>query len=161
MAAKVHKTLRLDNDLVERVNALKNDSETLSNAMCRVIAVGCETLERGTDENTVVAQNVAQSDHDESTQRIIDLLAEDNARLTAEHEADRKAIAEKDEQIAAALAKAHDLAEQAHVLMGMAQKAEALPEPDEGGAAEAETIGAAPRPAPAKIGFLDWWKNYR
>lgn len=160
MAAKVHKSLRLDNDLVERVDALRKRDEPLSNAMTRVMAVGCETLERGTQESTA-EHAVAQTEHDESTARLIATLEQEAERLRAEHEADKAAIAEKDEQIARALAKAHELAEQAHVLMGITQKTEALPAPIEGGATEAAPIEAAPKPAPAKIGFMDWWRNYR
>lgn len=166
MAAKVHKSLRLDNDLVERVEKLKQDSEPFSNALCRVLTVGCEHLERGTVESTaehVVAQSehgVAQAEHDESTAKLIENLEREAERLRAEHEADKAAIADKDEQIARALAKAHELAEQAHVLVGMAQKTEALPAPDEGegGAITAE---AEPKAPPAKIGFWEWFKNYR
>ena len=162
MGGKVHKSLRLEKDLIERVSALRGDGEALSNAMERIMAVGCETLERGTGESTAehaVAQPVAQPEHDEITARLIGTLEAENARLTAEHEADKAAIAEKDAQIAAALEKAHELAEQAHVLVGMAQKAEALPAPAE--PTEAAPPEAEPRQAPAKIGFWDWFKNYR
>jgi len=159
MAAKVHKSLRLDNDLVKRVEALRNENEPLSNAMCRVMAVGCDTLENvARQEHVRNAEAMAEhkAEHDENTQKIITLLEAENARLVAEHEADRAAIAEKDEQIAAALAKAHDLAEQAHVLTGRAQEAGQLPKPaDDGG--EIVTVS----PVPEKIGFWDWWKNYR
>lgn len=159
MAAKVHKSLRLDNDLVERVEKLKQDSEPFSNALCRVLAVGCECLERGTVESTS-EHDVAQAEHDESTAKLIENFEREAERLRAEHEADKAAIADKDEQIARALAKAHELAEQAHVLVGMAQKTEALPAPDEGegGAITAE---AEPKAPPAKIGFWEWFKNYR
>lgn len=160
MAAKVHKSLRLDNDLVERVDALRESDEPLSNAMARVMAVGCETLERGTHESTA-ERAVAQTEHAESTARLIATLEQEAERLRAEHEADRAAIAEKDEQIAAALAKAHELAHQAHVLMGMEKTAEALPAPGEAGATGDAATDTEPKPAPAKIGFLDWWRNYR
>ena len=160
MAAKVHKSLRLDDSLVKRVEALRNDNEPLSNAMARVMGVGCDTLENVARNEAVMnseAMAAYKAEHDENTQKIIALLETENARLAAEHEADRKAIAEKDEQIAAALAKAHDLAEQAHVLTGRAQEAGQLPKPadDEGG----EIVDVTP--APAKIGFWEWWKNYR
>lgn len=159
MAAKVHKTLRLDESLVERLEALRKEGEAFSLTTNRVLAVGCDTLEN-------VARNIevehadmmagARAEHDESTQKLISLLEAENARLVAEHEADRAAMAEKDEQIAAALAKAHDLAEQAHVLTGRAQEAGRLPKPDEGGG---EIVDVTP--APEKIGFWDWFRNYR
>lgn len=164
MAAKVHKSLRLDNDLVERVNGLREDGETLTNAMARVMAVGCDALERGTHENTVehgCSTDVAQPEHDENTALLIETLRAENARLTAEHEADKAAIADKDEQIARALDKAHELAEQAHVLVGMAQRTEALPAPDEPAATDDAPAEPEPKPAPAKISFWEWWKNYR
>ena len=157
MAAKVHKSLRLDNDLVERVERLRNEDEPFSNAMERVLIVGCDSLERGTDDGTenTPENGVAQAEHDESTRKLIERLEADIARLEAEHEADRAAIADKDEQLARALAKAHDLAEQAHVLTGRAQEAKQLPKADEGG----EVLDVTP--APEKIGFWDWFKNYR
>ena len=157
MAAKVHKSLRLESDLVERVESLKQEDEPFSNALCRVLAVGCETLERSTDyegENTPKG-SVLQVEHDESTRKLIERLEADIARLEAEHEADRAAIADKDKQLAAALTKAHDLAEQAHVLTGRAQEVKQLPKADEGG----EVLDVTP--APEKIGFWDWWRNYR
>lgn len=159
MAAKVHKSLRLDKNLVERVERLKRDGESFSNAVERVLIVGCDSAENVTrNEVAEHAANtgVPQGEHDESTRKYITLLETENARLTAEHEADRAAIADKDEQIAAALSKAHDLAEQAHVLTGRAQELGALPSaPDnDGGVLDVS-------PAPAKIGFWDWWRNYR
>ena len=161
MAAKVHKSLRLDNGLVERVESLKREDEPFSNAVERVLTVGCDALERGTVCNTkehgenTPKDGVPQLEHDESTQKLIDRLEADIARLEAEHEADRAAIADKDAQIAAALTKAHDLAEQAHVLTGRAQEVKQLPKADEGG----EVLDVTP--APEKIGFWDWWRNYR
>ena len=162
MAAKVHKSLRLDKDLVDRIDALRDGDENLSNAMARVMAAGCETLERGTVCSTAEhaeSTGVAQPEHGESTALLIETLRAENARLAAEHEADRAALADKDEQIARALDKAHDLAEQAHVLMGMAQKTEALPGAD--AQPEAANAEAGAGQAPKKISFRDWWRNYR
>ena len=129
--------------------------------MERVLIVGCDTLERGTvcsteehGENTQ-DNSVAQVEHDESTRKLIERLEADIARLEAEHEADRATIADKDEQIARALEKAHDLAEQAHVLTGRAQEAKQLPKTDEGG----EVLDVAP--VPQKIRFWDWFHNFR
>lgn len=158
MAAKVHKSLRLDNDLVERVERLKQDGEPFSNAICRVLAVGCDSLENVARNEAVEhadARAEHKAEHDESTRKLITLLEADNARLVAEHENDLRRIEEKDRQLAAALSKAHDLAEQAHVLTGRAQEAKKLPTANDGG----EVLEVAP--APEKIGFWDWWRNYR
>lgn len=155
MAAKVHKTLRLEPELVSRCEALRKDGEPISTAMARIIGVGCITLECATNGSTGehdVAQpehDVAQVEHSEDAQRLIDALEAENARLRAEHEADRAAIAEKDAKIAAALDKAHELAEQAHILVAQANAPEALP--------PAEDAPEAPR----KISFRDWWRNHR
>ena len=166
MAGKVHKTLRLEKDLVDRVEALRNEGEATSSAMTRIIAVGCDCLERGTDcgtgEHSVahdVAQPVAQPEHDESTAKLIERLETDIERLTLEHEADRAAIADKDEQLARALERAHDLAHQAHVLIGM-EKTEALPSADGQGTTEAAPKAEAEQ-KPKKISFREWWRNYR
>lgn len=158
MGAKVHKSLRLDNDLVERVERLRNDNEPLSNAMCRVMAVGCDTLEgvaREARAEQVETRNGAREKHDETTERLIKLLEDDKARLIGEVEGYKAAIAEKDAQIAAALEKAHELADQSHVLIGMTQQARELPSPEDGG----EVLDVTP--TPAKIGFWEWFKNYR
>ena len=160
MAAKVHKSLRIDKSLVERIERLERDGEPFSSAIERVLIVGCDFLERGTNEPQQ-EHGVAQAEHDENTARLIATLEREAERLRAEHEADRAAMAEKDEQIARALEKAHELAEQAHVLIGMGQKAEALPAPSEPDATDTAPAEAEPKPAPAKIGFWDWWKNYR
>lgn len=154
MGAKVHKSLRIDNDLIERVEKLKEENEALSNAICRVLYVGCETLECSTAESTA-EHDVAQREHDESTRKLIERLEADIERLTAEHEADRAAIADKDKQIAAALEKAHELADQSHVLIGMTQEAKKLPTGEEGG----EVLDVTP--IPEKISFREWWRKYR
>lgn len=169
MAEKIHKTLRIENDLVNRVKALQREDEALSNTMVRLMIVGCETLERDTAEDTG-GHGGTHAEHGEDTARLLEVLERENARLIAEHEADKRRIDEKDKQIAAALEKAHSLAEQAHVLMGMAQQAEALPEaapaeqveqtePEpigkESPAAEHENTAPAEQPEKKK-GFLSW-----
>lgn len=133
----VHKSIRLDNSLVERLESLKEDSESLSETIRRALVVGCDVLQGGTDVpqrstvlqgGTDVPQNGAQGiTHDGA--KLIEHLEHEIARLEAEHDADRAAIAQKDEQLARALEKAHELAGQAHVLMGMTQRADALPTP--------------------------------
>ena len=177
MAAKVHKTLRFDESLVKRLEALGKEGEAFSLTVNRVLAVGCDTLEN-------VARNVEvehadmmaehKAEHDENTRKVITLLETENARLMAEHEADRAAIAAKDEQLAQALAKSQELTEQAHVLTRLAHERKELPPyregeqegtEAEGGTDEAQSGGAAPeivaQVVPERIGFWDWFKNYR
>lgn len=143
MAEKIHKTLRIENDLVNRIKALQREDEALSNTMVRLMIVGCETLEKDTAEDTG-GHGGTHGEHGENTARLLEVLERENARLVSEHEADKRRIDEKDKQIAAALEKAHSLAEQAHVLMGMAQKTEALP--------EAATVEHMERAEPEPIG---------
>lgn len=138
----VHKSIRLNDSLMKRIDGLISDGETQAETIRRVLVVGCDVLEsgregntdgaqQGTDEstNTRRAQVGARVARDESTQRLIEYLEREIERLEAEHKADREAIAQKDEQIAQALEKAHELTEQAHVLMGMQTKTEILPAP--------------------------------
>ena len=133
----LHKSLRLEESLIERVENLKADNESLSKTFVRVLQIGCDVLESDTDgaQRGTVAQgdtDGAQIDAQGGAQgkdKLIEHLEHEIERLEAEHEADRAAIAAKDEQIARALEKAHELTEQAHVLMGMQHQAEALPSP--------------------------------
>ena len=134
MAAKVHTSIRLEPDLVKRINALILDGESQGAAMCRLLAAGCDALEGGEHER-------AQQAPDEAAARVLEILERENARLTAEHEADLRRIDEKDKQLAAALEKAHaltdkahelaeqaqNLTEQAHVLTGMQSDVRVLP----------------------------------
>ena len=156
MAAKVHKTLRLDEGLVNRITSLGKEGEAFSNTVNRVLAVGCDTLEnvtRSVDLEHAEMMAEHRAEHDENTQKIIDLLEKENARLAADHEADRKAMAEKDKQLAAALEKAHELADQAHVLLGMTQESKNLPSSDEGG----EVLDITP--SRKVMTFGEWFKQ--
>ena len=160
MAAKVHKSLRLEKDLLERVEVLKLDGESVSNALCRVLSVGCDTLEGAAQTSTYEhGANTQKStdDTDVYAAKLIDLLEKENERLVEQHADDLRRIEEKDGQIAAALTKAHDLAEQSHVLAGRAQEAGQLPPAahDEGG--EVMSVSTIPK----KITFREWWKIYR
>lgn len=157
MAAKVHKTLRLEENLVKRIETQRKEGEAFSLTVNRVLAVGCDTLEgvtRNIDVEHADMMTEHTKEHDKNTAKVIELLEADRARLIAEHENDLERIKEKDAQLAEALVKAHDLAEQAHVLTGAAQVAGNLPKPDEGG----EIVDVKPT---VKIGFWEWWKNYR
>ena len=159
MAAKVHKSLRLDETLINRVEALKEDTEPVSNTFVRVLEAGCDALERGTDNPETwhdVAQPAADGGTpDDTAQKMIELLQSERDRLIAEHEQDKTVIAEKDRLIAQALDRAQTLASQAHLLVGVSQGAKVdddTPTPS--------IIDVEP-PKPRKISFMDWWRNYR
>ena len=151
--------MRLDGELVGRVEALRYESEPLSNAMARVMGVGCDTLEGKAQDGTVEhmrARAGYTERSDESTKKLISLLEKENERLTAEHENDLKRIEEKDRLIAKALESAHDLADQAHIIAGVAyENAGAL----ESGGVNDDVLDV--EPLPQKITFSDWFKYYR
>ncbi len=153
MGAKVHRSLRIESDLAERIERLRKDNETITHAMSRVMAVGCDTLE-GIAQETRLETASERLKHNATTEKLITMLEDDKKRLIAEVDGYKEIVAEKDKQIAAALAKAHDLTEQAHVLTGAAQVTGKLPSADDGG----EIVDVTP---PVKIGFWEWWKNYR
>lgn len=163
MAAKVHKSFRIDVDLVKRIDALTLDGESQAAVMGRVITAGCDALEG-------VEHDRAQQEPDEGAARLLETLERENARLMAEHEADRAAIAEKDRLLAAALEKAHEqadkafelaeqaqnLTEQAHVLTGMQSDVKVIPaatatdgKPDE--------IASDEQPQQTK---KSWWRDW-
>ena len=147
MGTKVHKSLRIDSDLVKRIELLKLNDEPLSSTMCRVMEVGCDTLEH-------TPGNTKKSDeHDANTRKIIALLEAENARLVATNEVYTKAIADKDKQIVAALERAHELADQSHVLLGMAQENQRIANADEGG----EVLDITPSDKPMTFG--EWLKQ--
>lgn len=159
MAAKVHKSLRLDETLINRVEALKADTEPVSNTFVRVLEAGCDALERGTDTAETwhdVAQPAADGGTpDDTAQKMIELLQADRDRLIAEHEQDKAVIAEKDRLIAQALDRAQTLASQAHLLVGATHNAKA-----DDDTPKTDIIDLDP-PKPRKISFMDWWRNYR
>ena len=155
MAAKVHKSLRFESSLVARVELLRQPDENFKDAVNRILEVGARVLENGTQTETAAyaeAKAKAQAEYDEKNEKIISLLEAENARLLADHEADRAAIAEKDRQIAAALEKAHDLADQSHVLIGMTQAKQIT----DGG----EVLEVSAANEPAKGGFWGWVKKH-
>ena len=162
MGAKVHKSLRFESALVDRVERLRQPGENFTNAVNRILEVGARVLENGTQTETaahVEAQAKAQAEYDEKNEKIISLLEAENARLLADHEADRAAIAEKDRQLAEAMErahalaeKAHDLADQSHVLIGMTQAKQIT----DGG----EVLDVTQANEPEKGGFWGWVKRH-
>ena len=169
MAAKVHKTLRLEESLVNRIEAQRKEGEAFSLAVNRVLAVGCDTLEGVTrnidiEHAELMAEHAAghKAGHDENTQKLIEHMEREIKRLTAEHEADRAAIAEKDRQIADALEKAHELTDQAHTLLGMNSEVRVFPanvNKDEETTSTTSNTGTTSdaQPQPEK---KSWWREW-
>lgn len=137
--AKVHKSIRFDYALYERVENLRLPDENFTDAINRILEAGVCALDsarkldtNGLYENTAnaeahaKAQSELQVEHDENTKKIITMLEEENARLIAEHEADRVALADKDALIAEALHKAHELTENSQVLVGISHEAKRI-----------------------------------
>lgn len=165
MAAKVHKSLRLEESLVERIEAQRKEGEAFSLAVNRVLAVGCDTLE-GVARNIEIEHADMMAEHaegrDKNTQKLIEHMEREIKRLTAEHEADRAAIAEKDRQIADALKKAHELTDQAHTLLGMNSEVRVFPanvNKDEETTSTASNTGTTSdaQPQPEK---KSWWREW-
>lgn len=79
MGDKVHKSLRIDADLAERVSALRADGETETAAYLRAIEAGVTALESGNDQEAEGDRKGPQSASQQAIDaltRTIDLLAE-------------------------------------------------------------------------------------
>lgn len=127
--AKAHRSLRFDNDVLDGVMRLKEPDETFTHAVNRLLAVGIRATDSGTQEHAEKHETPhkgTETEHEEHTAQYVKFLEEFNARLVAEHEADRAIIAEKDKQLSKTLDKALELAEQANVLARISQE-KALP----------------------------------
>ena len=153
MGAKVHKSLRIDKELVDRMERLRDNDEPLTHTMNRVMSVGCDTLE-GIAQESRLEHASARLKHDATTEKLITMLEEDKKRLITEVDEYKEIVTDKDRQIAAALEKAHELADQSHVLLGMTQKANELPNTEGGDVLDVT-------PIPEKISFREWWSKYR
>ena len=132
---KTQKSLRFEDEAYNGVLRLQKRGETFTAAVNRVLLVGISTLEAESQAKYNVTQNEVQTTPDESqskyndihAERYIKRLEDENARLIAEHEKDREAIAEKDKQIAEALSKSHELALQSNYLARISQEGKSLP----------------------------------
>lgn len=134
--AKVHKSIRFDYALFERVESLRLPDENFTEAINRILEAGVCALDSARNQDTsgiytntgayAKTQYEVQAEHDEQTEKIIAMLEKENARLIAEHEADRAALAEKDALIAEALHKAHELTENSQVLVGISHEAKRI-----------------------------------
>lgn len=132
--AKVHKSLRLDAELVERVTAHKLPGETEVTAFALVLSAGCDHLEGcQVGENTVrtrADQAEHGGEHAENTQRntpdpmggTVEELRDHIETLKQTTAYMREQLKVKDEQIAVA----NRLADQAQILTGRAQELHAM-----------------------------------
>lgn len=123
MAAKPQRSIRFEDEAFNGVLRVKLPDENFTATVNRVLLVGVNAIERETQEKPDNTKNEAQTNPNESQTgydgaiaQYIQRLEDENARLIAEHEADRAAIADKDKQLARALDKSLELAEQANVL---------------------------------------------
>ena len=117
--ARAQKSLRVDGNLYERIRSLKEPGETEAELLNRIIAVGCDAVENeeyGADYVEAAFMNerleALQARHDE---------------LLARHEEDKRALAEKDRQLAKVLDRTLELIEQSHVLVRMVAQGEEQP----------------------------------
>lgn len=123
MVAKPQRSIRFDNEAYNGLLRVQLPNENFTATVNRVLIAGVDAIERELQQKPDEAQNETQTNpdemqtgHDDPLSRYIQRLEDENARLIAEHEADRAAIAEKDKQIAQALSKSFELTEQANVL---------------------------------------------
>lgn len=120
--AKAHRSLRFDNDVLDGVMRLKEPDETFTHVVNRLLAVGIRATDSGTQAHAKKhesqhksTQQNTETKHEEITERYLKYLEDENARLVAN-------IAEKDKQLAQALDKSLELAEQANVLARISQE---------------------------------------
>lgn len=134
MVAKPQRSIRFDNEAYNGLLRVQLPDENFTATVNRVLLVGVDAIERESRKEPDEAQNEAQANpnesqtgHDDPLSRYIQRLEDENARLMAEHEADRAAIAEKDKQIYEALARAQELASQSNAVALAAQDAKRIP----------------------------------
>ena len=125
---KVQKSVRFENEAVDGVIRVSEPGENFTTAVNRVLLVGIQFLENESQFVTQTYPDVSQSNYSESqAERYIKRLEEDNARLIAEHEKDREAIAEKDKLIADTLSKTQELTAQSNHIALIAQELKRIP----------------------------------
>ena len=125
---KTQKSVRFENEAVDGVIRVSEPGENFTTAVNRVLLVGIQFLENESQFVTQTYPDVSQSNYSESqAERYIKRLEEENARLVAEHEADRAAIAEKDKLIAETLSKAQELTAQSNHIALIAQELKQIP----------------------------------
>ena len=126
--AKPQRSLRFEDEVQDGVSRFQKNGETFTAAVNRILLVGIRTLEAESQAKHDKAQFEAQTKPDEpqtnynetQAERYIKFLEEENARLIAEHEADRAVIAE-------ALSKAQELALQSNYLARITHEGKSLP----------------------------------
>lgn len=133
---KVHKTIRLEEETFEQVQALKREGESDNAAMLRIVEAGISSLEAaaqgGEEAAPVEGSNAA----------LVQALTAHVASLTAEAETYREQLATKDRQIDA-LTALTDHAQQLHGMTEVKQLAEATTAPETG-----------------RTGFFEYIRNY-
>ena len=127
---KVHKTLRIEAELAERIDALKEAGESEAAAFTRILEAGAQTLEGGSPEATETAQG---GELVASLQEHIDTLKAANEELSAQ-------LSIKDRHIETLT----DITKAAQALEGLAHKQLAGGSEDIG----AEPIAATPADSP-------------
>lgn len=140
MAAKPQRSIRFDDEAYNGVLRVQLPDENFTATVNRVLIAGVGAIESETQakreeakSETQAGRDETQVGYDERDARYIKRLEEENARLIAEHEADRAAIAIKDKQIAEALTRAHDLASQSNAVALAAQERKQIPATTTGG----------------------------
>ena len=151
--AKVHKSVRIDEEIYTRMEEQRSKGETDAALINRVLSAGCSSLEAGEEKQTT---------HDAELtimREYVDTLKDTNAELADRVRNYERRIEEKDRQLAEAMAKAHELADQAHVLLGRNQEIKALPHVVE---AQKETNEANPtnREEPETVATIEDKKTF-
>lgn len=131
---KVHKTIRLEEETFEQVQALKREGESDNAAMLRIVEAGISSLE-------AAAQGGEEAIPIEESGALVQALTAHVASLTAEAETYREQLATKDRQIDALTA----LTGQAQQLHGMT---------------EAKQLAEATAPETGRTGFFEYVRNY-
>ena len=134
--SKVQKSLRIEEELAERIEALKEADESEAAAFSRILAAGASALEGSPEE----AETVQGGELIESLQEHIGTLKAANEKLSAQ-------LTIKDRQIETLT----DVTKAAQTLEGMAYKQLEAAEPIQ---AEAEQSSEEIAPETKKQGFL-------
>lgn len=146
MAAKPQRSIRFEDEAYNGVLRVRKQDETFTATVNRVLLVGIAAIEVETQAKHHVTQGETRSGYsgthakpsetqneNDATARYVRRLENENARLIAEHEADRAAIAEKDRQISEALTRTQDLAAQSNAVALAAQERKKIPAKATGG----------------------------
>lgn len=135
MADRVHKSLRIDAALADRVRASMRDGESESAAYVRLIATGLDAMEHGDDGGGSAPQAAAQAPTEApEDSALVEALRAHVETLRAQVGTMTGQMAAKDEQIASLTR----LADQAQRLQAMGAGADREPKPIEEMAGEVD-----------------------